>query len=615
MDLSFFNIPDELIRAICTTLVYSIWQGLLLAAFTGLIIMFTRKSSPTVRYNLLIGGLIIFCCAITFTMFFQFGQESTISAAKVAVGQVALNTPLSTVNPEVSNHQLFGFLSDHSNTIVLVWFLIVLARTIQLLTGLHNLYNLRRKAIFNIGDDLKNNVLVLSTKMGIRQCVEIAESALVKMPTVIGHLKPLILIPVGLLVALPPSAIEAILVHELAHISRRDYLINLLISSIEVIFFFNPAVLWLASLIRAEREHCCDDVVVAQTSSKIDYIRALVACQEYHSGIPAYAMAFSNNKHHLLGRVRRLLYENNQSLNVIEKSLLSICLVVAAILITLAFSNAEKINSIVNNTAEEVQVKKEITADVAYKEDIALTTSDVPYAAPFKTYTNTVVPDTAKCEIYLPSEVDEKTSLFITNGDYQTRLLKQNGILYQINSKNENVGSLQVNGQTVPVRQHHKYLSIIDSLQQKRREVPKLDVFKTRLDYRAAALNYRADSLKKYGPQTLKYGPRKTGYETQLPSTSPVSPVSPLAVPAPVSMKTSNGVDLSRQLVEAMLNDGLVNNVKSYKLTESELIVNGKRISDEAFRSFKEKNIDSIQKGTTVYYNYDTSTTTNITHI
>jgi beta-lactamase regulating signal transducer with metallopeptidase domain len=110
------------------------------------------------------------------------------------------------------------------------------------------------------------------------------------------------------LTALPPSAIEAILVHELAHVGRRDYLINLMVSLIEVIFFFNPAVLWLASLIKAERENCCDDIVVAQTSNKTAYIRALVACQEYHLAVPAYAMALRGHKNHLLNRVTRMDY-------------------------------------------------------------------------------------------------------------------------------------------------------------------------------------------------------------------------------------------------------------------------------------------------------------------
>lgn len=610
MDFSFFNMPDEVIRAICTTLIYSLWQGLLLAVFTGLMIMFTRKSSPILRYNLLVGGLVIFCCATTSTLFYQLGKENEVKVAQIATAQIVSGTDtplLPTVNAEMVNHQLFGFLNNHYNTIVLIWFLIVLARTIQLLTGFQSLYELRRKASFNIQTDLQNNMLFLAAKMGIKQCVGIAESALVKVPMVIGHLKPLILIPVGLFVALPPSAIEAILVHELAHIRRRDYLVNLLTSLIEVIFFFNPAVLWLASLIREEREHCCDDIVVAQTSNKTNYIKALIACQEYHLAIPDYAMALSGQKKsHLLGRVRRILSKNNQSLNAIEKSLLSICLVIAGLL-TITFSNAEKINNMVSNASHQVMwAGMELTSKIEQKEPVELTMPNLaqnPLLAAANG--NIVVPDTAKCQIYLPNQVNDQTSLLITNGNFQTQLLKQNGILYQINSKGKNVGSLQVNGKTVPVSEHQKFTAIIDSLQSEKRALPKLSTLKERQDYLVSKQHYRADSAKKYAHLQKDYQSHKTGYEIQLPVASAIS------VNVPINMKVSNRTDVPEQLAEAILNDSLASSVKSFKLTESELIVNGKRIPDIAYSSFKYKNIQSIQKGTTVYYNFNTSTITN----
>jgi bla regulator protein BlaR1 len=79
---------------------------------------------------------------------------------------------------------------------------------------------------------------------------------------VIGNLKPVILMPIGLLTALTTEEVEAILMHELAHIKRRDYLVNLLQSLMEIVFFFNPAVLWISQLIKAERENCCDDLAL-----------------------------------------------------------------------------------------------------------------------------------------------------------------------------------------------------------------------------------------------------------------------------------------------------------------------------------------------------------------
>ena len=107
------------------------------------------------------------------------------------------------------------------------------------------------------------------------------ESAIVKVPVVIGLLKPVILLPLGLLSNLPPDQVEAVLLHELAHIRRKDYLVNLLQSFAEVVFFFNPALLWISSLMREERENCCDDVAISHIKNKKQFIHALVAFQEY----------------------------------------------------------------------------------------------------------------------------------------------------------------------------------------------------------------------------------------------------------------------------------------------------------------------------------------------
>ncbi|WP_316766074.1 M56 family metallopeptidase [Pedobacter frigiditerrae] len=604
MDFSFAKIPDEIIKAIGNTLMHSLWQGLLLAAFAGLVIMFTRKSSSVSRYNLLVSGLVVFCCTIVFTFSNQLENEKLLKLTSNDGERIIIKTPfLPSVDVSVSENQILGFVSTHSNTIVLIWFAFVLIKTLQLLAGLRGLNELRNKAVLIVEVNLLHKLQVLTSKMGIKQSIRIAESAMVKVPMVIGHLKPLILIPVGMLIALPPTAIEAILVHELAHVSRKDYLVNLMVSLIEVIFFFNPAVLWLAKLIRTEREHCCDEIVVAQTSSKSDYIEALIACQEYNLSSSNYAMALSGNKNHLLGRVKRMLYKNNQSLNMMEKSLLSICLVAAGLL-TAAFSNADEITKIVHQVSKNInkpinelltkteQKEKSEVLDLNFQKNIA-----VPITK------NIEVVDTTKYKVYKPIEIGNQTSVMIANGDVKTRLLKQDGTLYQVNIKNERVFSVQVDGLPIPLGQQHKYTALVDSLQRLRTSLPKMDALKERLDYLAAKLNYQADSLKKYGTGKNEYRPYKDVYDAHLPLN--------INVNNPVNMKIDNQRDLSGQILEAIIKDGLVSTVKSYKLTATELIVNGKKIPENAFKAFKDKNIQNIQQGTTVYYNFNTNTTTN----
>ena len=158
---------------------------------------------------------------------------------------------------------------------VLIWFLIICARSIQFAAGLHNIYHIKRTKVLSAGIYWDNKIGELSDQLGIKRTVQIMQSGIAKLPMVLGHFKPVILIPIGLLTALSTEEVESILVHELAHIHRRDYLVNLLQNLMEIVFFFNPAVLWVSALIKAERENCCDDIVVAQTSSKVSYIKAL----------------------------------------------------------------------------------------------------------------------------------------------------------------------------------------------------------------------------------------------------------------------------------------------------------------------------------------------------
>ena len=170
---------------------------------------------------------------------------------------------------------------------------------------------------------------------------------------VIGHLKPVIIVPVGLLIALSAEEVEAILIHELAHIRRRDYLVNMLQSGMEIVFFFNPAVLWVSKLIKTERENCCDDLAVAQNNNKINYIRALVSCEEYQASVPAYAMGFPGEKNSLLSRVKRIVSNRNYSLNLFEKTILAVCLVLFGLGVS-AFTAREHIQKVVKSVVTTI---------------------------------------------------------------------------------------------------------------------------------------------------------------------------------------------------------------------------------------------------------------------
>jgi beta-lactamase regulating signal transducer with metallopeptidase domain len=158
-----------------------------------------------------------------------------------------------------------------------MWTFVMLLKYLFFLLGLNRLRELRTTQIFRVSNFWNEKLKELSVKLQIKKHVRLLQSRLAKVPMVIGHLKPVILIPFGLFAALTQEEVEAILLHELAHIKRNDYLINLLQTFIQTIFFFNPGVLWMSSVLRNERENCCDDIAVTYLHNKTNYINALVA--------------------------------------------------------------------------------------------------------------------------------------------------------------------------------------------------------------------------------------------------------------------------------------------------------------------------------------------------
>ncbi len=138
-----------------------------------------------------------------------------------------------------------------------------------------------------------------------KRSVQLLISPLIQVPTVIGWLRPVVLFPVGALAGVPSEHIEALLAHELAHIRRHDYLINILQSIAEATLFYHPAVWWISRNIRTERENCCDDIAVAITGDPLTYAQALTNLESHR---PAHLTpALAANGGSLKQRIARLL--------------------------------------------------------------------------------------------------------------------------------------------------------------------------------------------------------------------------------------------------------------------------------------------------------------------
>jgi len=172
--------------------------------------------------------------------------------------------------------------------------------------GLFSLSRLRNSGVCSAPAIWQRKVATLQTQLRLMRRVVLLESSLADVPMLIGHFRPLILMPVGLIAGLPAAQIEAILLHELAHIRRHDYLLNAIQNMLDGLLFYNPAVWWISHVIRAEREKCCDDLVVAISGNAQEYARALTALEEVRWSGREPAVAAKGGS--LMKRVRRLLY-------------------------------------------------------------------------------------------------------------------------------------------------------------------------------------------------------------------------------------------------------------------------------------------------------------------
>ena len=166
---------------------------------------------------------------------------------------------------------------------------------------------LKREGLQKINMDVRLFVQDMAAQLGIKQKVKIYLSTLVDCPLTIGYLKPIILVPIATINHLTTEQLEAVLLHELAHIRRADYLINLLLNVIETILFFNPFTRLISQNINKEREHCCDDWVIQFKYNAPMYAEALlrIACMQTSSSIAMKAEGKGEDE--LLWRVKRIL--------------------------------------------------------------------------------------------------------------------------------------------------------------------------------------------------------------------------------------------------------------------------------------------------------------------
>lgn len=300
-----------LTERITWALVHSLWQGSAIALLLGALLYLMRDTSARARYGVACIALLLMVLVPVGTAVLHDAAPPAPSSApsaggvRTAIGDAdgiyaigSARVPSSTVGwtpPSLDTLRpwIFGF-----------WLVGMLAVSLFHAGGWRRVQRLRVDGAQVAPAQWQRISGYLGARLGLSRAVPILRSTRVAVPTVIGWLRPVVLVPVAAFTGLDPEELGSILAHELAHIRRRDYLVNLIQVAAETLFFYHPAVWWVSRQIRAERELCCDDLAVDVMGSRSTYAHALVRMEEFRFNQPAFAMRADGGS--LAHRIRRL---------------------------------------------------------------------------------------------------------------------------------------------------------------------------------------------------------------------------------------------------------------------------------------------------------------------
>jgi len=303
------------------TLLHFVWEGTLIAGVTALALTVLRRASAQLRYIVVCGGLSLSIATAALTPLVLMGLEDQSSLAASRSGGLPgrILAPAGQLTPVVPTLPAVPVTTSPDRgtfDVALAVFVVFWAAGVSVLTarlgiGWWQVRRLHIGACATPASEWLTMATRTAERLGLSRRIHVIDSAAVDTPTVIGWLRPVVLLPVAVLANLTPGQVQAILTHELAHVRRHDFVVNLLQTIAETVLFYHPAVWWLSSRIRTEREHCCDDIAVEVCGDAVGYAEALTTIASLAhtrmSGAPARSLAVAATGGSLVHRVRRLL--------------------------------------------------------------------------------------------------------------------------------------------------------------------------------------------------------------------------------------------------------------------------------------------------------------------
>jgi beta-lactamase regulating signal transducer with metallopeptidase domain len=298
-------------------LIHFTWQTFLIAMITGFLLFILHKAGAKIKYMICCGALaLIVVLPIATVMIaanqqnhplitFRAGTNPPVETKDIYWDKVLIGTQYRRQAASIpALNAVIRHVEKNLPGLILVWLSGVFLFSAYRFTGFINLHFRIQSFLSPLESTWENSLQQLIRRLQIRQKIRLFQSTVVSVPSVIGWMKPILLIPISFFSGMNPRYIESIILHELAHIRRYDYLVNMIQVVVETLGFFHPMVWWLSHCIREEREHCCDDWAVQVLGDRLIYVKSLVHLEESRQ---LNALVLAANGSNLFQRIARIL--------------------------------------------------------------------------------------------------------------------------------------------------------------------------------------------------------------------------------------------------------------------------------------------------------------------
>lgn len=377
MESTLYNISQVL----GITVIHSLWQGLLVYFILRIIFNGAPQLSAVKKYNLAVIALSSITLWFIYTLFFEIQAYNWASTNTATLSPLIPNLNL-TVKDQLyqGNSTLYYKIAGYLPYVSALYLAGLLANVVKLGYSRKRLQQIKKSLI--PAGQMQQYINSFAKNLNINKYIQVNFSELIDVPCVTGYLKPIILLPVSLATSLTACEIEAILLHELSHIKRKDYLVNIMQQAIAIILFFNPFARLINSIVNRERENGCDDMVIEKTENPLTYAYALLKLEEVRQPNMQLMLAATGKRYDLLNRIERIMKTKQPTGNFRH-------LAIAVVLLAASLSGLAWFNPKTNNNQAVIKVVNDMVIPSSLAANLSINAMPVIAKIDIKPFFNT----------------------------------------------------------------------------------------------------------------------------------------------------------------------------------------------------------------------------------